>query len=55
MITNRQPVRRAGGALLGDARALVTGAQQLAGDSGHGKLPGGGHESCPLAAMRTAR
>ena len=24
-------------------------------DSGHGKLPGGGHESCPLAAMRTAR
>ena len=24
-------------------------------DSGHGILPGGGHEFCPLAAMRTAR
>ena len=24
-------------------------------DSGHGKLPGGGHEFCPVAAMRTAR
>ena len=27
-ITNQQPVQSAGGALLGDARALVTGAQQ---------------------------
>jgi len=24
-------------------------------DSGHGILPGDGHEMCPLAAMRTAR
>ena len=24
-------------------------------DSGHGILPGGGHEFCPLAAMRIAR
>ncbi len=31
VITNQQPVQCAGGALLGDARALVTGAQQLSG------------------------
>ncbi len=30
-ITNQPPAQGAGGALLGDARALVTGAQQLSG------------------------
>jgi hypothetical protein len=35
-------------------QADATGVQSRF-DSGHGKLPGGGHESCPLADMRTAR
>jgi len=46
-ITNQQPAQGAGGALLGDARALVTGAQQL---SGRGVLHPGG--AMPGGAMR---
>jgi len=46
-ITNQPPAQGAGGALLGDARALVTGAQQL---SGRGVLHPGG--AMPGGAMR---